>query len=158
MMLHPDVPDAPDTRVLLVMPRLVASACQALRMRASRPVMMCADLPRLGAPTALVALEGVLCMGCQNGSVLCIPQASLRAGTTEGASELKDAGGVGRLLTSLFARWGSIAPILLRDCRHAIQPASSFYVQIYICCLSGAQTERTLGGSGGTILAESAGM
>lgn len=120
--------------------------------------MMCADLPRLGAPTALVALEGVLCMGCQNGSVLCIPQASLRAGTTEGASELKDAGGVGRLLTSLFARWGSIAPILLRDCRHAIQPASSFYVQIYICCLSGAQTERTLGGSGGTILAESAGM
>ena len=79
---------------------------------------MCADLPRLGAPTALVALEGVLCMGCQNGSVLCIPQASLRAGTTEGASELKDAGGVGRLLTSLFARWGSIAPILLRDCRH----------------------------------------
>lgn len=66
---------------------------------------MGAELPRLGAPAALAAVDGVLCMGCQNGSVLCIPQASLRARTAEGACELKDAGGVGQLLTSFFARW-----------------------------------------------------
>ncbi|BDA47676.1 probable nuclear pore complex protein Nup160 at C-terminar half [Coccomyxa sp. Obi] len=76
------------------------------------------ELPRLGAPTALAAVDGVLCMGCENGSVLCIPQASLRAGTPEGAYELKDAGGVGRLLSSFFGRQATpavkgLAPVRL---------------------------------------------
>lgn len=56
-------------------------------------------------------------MGCQRGSVLCIPQASLHAGTFEGGSELKDAGGVGRMLTSLFARYSMHGAV----CLHAVR-------------------------------------
>jgi hypothetical protein len=66
-----------------------------------------AELSRLGAQTAMVAAAGHVCIGGAAGGVTCIPQASLRRGSVEGAFELRDAGGVGRLLTSLFARWAS---------------------------------------------------
>ncbi|EIE23821.1 hypothetical protein COCSUDRAFT_83696 [Coccomyxa subellipsoidea C-169] len=65
--------------------------------------------PSALSPHVAVDVSGSQSRVYANGSVLCIPQASLCAGTTEGASELKDAGGVGRLLTSLFARQASPA-------------------------------------------------
>lgn len=58
----------------------------------------------------MLAAAGHVCIGGTAGGITCIPQASLQRGSAEGAFELRDAGGVGRLLTSLFARWAGLLP------------------------------------------------
>jgi hypothetical protein len=78
-----------------------------LRVKSKSDLLLpCSDLQRLGAPADMLVMGEHLCLGCSGGSILCIPRASLQRGTAEGALELRDAGGMGRLLTSFFARWG----------------------------------------------------
>ena len=45
-----------------------------------------------------------ICIGTQSGTVLAMPQASAQRGSTDFAVDLKPTAGMGRLLTSFFAR------------------------------------------------------
>ena len=45
-----------------------------------------------------------ICIGTQSGAVLAMPRASAQRGSTDFAVDLKPAAGMGRLLTSFFAR------------------------------------------------------
>ena len=63
-----------------------------------------AEFQRLGPPTALLLVGSHICIGTQSGAVLGVPKASAQRGGADFAVELKPPGGVGRLLTSLFAR------------------------------------------------------
>ena len=64
-----------------------------------------AEFQRLGPPTVLLLVGSHICIGTQSGTVLAVPKASAQRGSADFAVELKPpAGGVGRLLTSLFAR------------------------------------------------------
>ena len=76
-----------------------------------------AELQRLGAPTAMLVVDGLMCIGGQSGAISCFPQASLELGSLEGAFELRETGGVGRLLTSFFARCGQVP--ISASCRFA---------------------------------------
>lgn len=89
------------------------------------------ELQRLGAPTALLAAAGHLCIGGAAGGITCVPLPSLRRGSAEGALELRDAGGVGRLLTSLFARcaaWPSLWLFSELSCTRAWAACSPPYL------------------------------
>ena len=94
-----------------------------------------AELPRLGMPTALLAAGGFLAISGQGGGITCVPRASLERGGQDGAFELRDAGGVGRLITSLFSRWADLlhgillcaclpASIQQRSLSHKLCPAA----------------------------------
>ncbi len=77
---------------------LKAGRCTKMRLRAS------AEFQRRGAPTALVSAASHICIGFQSGTILGIPKASAERGTADFAIELKPPAGMGRLLSSLFAR------------------------------------------------------
>ena len=66
--------------------------------------MLGVEFQRLGAPTALLLVGKHICIGTQSGTVLAMPQASAERGSTDFAVDLKPAAGMGRLLTSFFAR------------------------------------------------------
>ena len=67
----------------------------------------------MSAPTAMLAAAGHLCLGGAAGGIACIPLAALHRGSAEGAFELRDAGGMGRRLTSLFGRYAAEAELWL---------------------------------------------
>ena len=77
---------------------LKARRCTEMRVHSS------ADFQRLGAPTALASAASHICIGTQSGTILGIPKASAQRGNADFAVELKPPAGVGRLLSSLFAR------------------------------------------------------
>ncbi len=77
-----------------------------------------AEFQKLGPPTALLLVGSHICIGTQSGTVLAVPKASAQRGSADFAVELKPPGGVGRLLTSLFARCSFPTP-----CHHPGQHA-----------------------------------
>ena len=56
-----------------------------------------------------------ICIGTQSGTVLAMPQASAQRGSTDFAVDLKPTAGIGRLLTSFFARCCPCIPLLNQD-------------------------------------------
>lgn len=114
------------------------------------------ELQRLGAPTAMLAAAGHLCIGGAAGGIACVPVPSLRRGSAEGAFELRDAGGMGRLLTSLFARWGHRWPLTGPLCSlqalrmlqgFSIGPAKGMWYSssTYCVCSGGFDRQEKLG-------------
>ncbi len=69
--------------------------------------MLHAEFQRLGMPTTLLSVGSHICIGTQSGTVLGVPMTSAQRGNADFAVELKLPAGVGRLLTSLFARYCS---------------------------------------------------
>ena len=74
------------------------------------PCPLLTEFQRLGAPTVLLMVGSHICIGTQSGTVLGVPKASAQRGSADFAVELKPPAGVGRLLTSLFARCRSSCP------------------------------------------------
>ena len=68
-----------------------------------------AEFQRLGAPTVLLLVGAHICIGTQSGTVLAVPKGSAQRSSADFAVELKPPAGVGRLLTSLFARYSFLA-------------------------------------------------
>ena len=77
--------------------------------------MLGVEFQRLGAPTAMLLVGPHICIGTQSGTVLAMPQASAQRGSTDFAVDLKPTAGIGRLLTSFFARCCPCIPLLSQD-------------------------------------------
>ena len=79
-------------------------AIQRAQARTADHALSHAEFQRLGAPTSLILTGSHICIGTQSGAVLGVPKASAQRGSADFTVELKPPAGVGRLLTSLFAR------------------------------------------------------